>query len=103
MPSSQSISVQQTIFKAHYAPVAIYYCHESQIERHFPRFIQTLGDGVVGLAATFGAKGVLTTLAISSPTNVLVVTMTKSQTLPKGKHKKPDLAYEHLQKFLFDA
>jgi len=94
MAASDNI-VKQTIFKAHHPPFRIISCQESQLPIQLPSFLLSV-DGVVGLAAIYGTKCRMTSIAIASATKVLVITFSN----PKGRSKGANISHRELLRSL---
>lgn len=106
--SESSFRILPDIFSFEHPEVHVTYCLEDQLESALPAFEKSIEEGVIGLAPVYDEKCRLTTLAMASDTQVLIIALCAETSLSfkvKSKKNRPQLPKhrELLQAFLCDA
>ncbi|PCH42406.1 nucleoside triphosphate hydrolase protein [Wolfiporia cocos MD-104 SS10] len=82
------VLISQSLFRAQYDPFVVTSVNESELTVDcVASFLQTATKGGLGIASSHGPKGVLTFLAVSTPTNCLYIRMAAPSTKSKDKKK----------------
>lgn len=83
-----NFNIQRDIFKKIHANPRVQVIHESQLTPAiFDEFLATVVNNIVGLAPAYGSKCALIRLAISSPSNVLVVCLSSKRKMSRRSKK----------------
>lgn len=83
--AEESFTMKQEIFRQPHAPIRVDVYHENTLTRPVVKgFLETIVDGVVGVAPAYGPACVLVAIALSSNSRVLLVHLSK---LKKTDHK----------------
>ncbi|KAF8969177.1 P-loop containing nucleoside triphosphate hydrolase protein [Flammula alnicola] len=99
--ASSPLTIRQDIFKSAHPDIFVTRCHENGIHKSLPTFLQSVQDNVIGLAPIYGSKCRLTSLAISSKTQVLVVTISANcKPSPKANELQVSAPRDSLRRVL---
>ena len=86
--TSDTITLDPDIFKGTFPPILVSCIHENILSTDptvLSHFLATAEDSAIGLAPIYGSKCVLTTLAISTPSQVLVIHLGATKVKRYGK------------------
>lgn len=96
-------TLQQTIFKSFHKPIHVTQLNESELtESQASEFLRTTHGDVYGIAASYGPRLVLTSVAFSTSTRVLYIKMTAPRKGTKGKSKTQPAALTRSRDILRD-
>lgn len=84
-----TFQLKQTLYKAPHPPVHFVQFTEAELSEDLvDSFLQTAVGDTFGVAATYGARGVLTSVAFATPSRGVFVQMAKPGSKAKSKSKK---------------
>lgn len=92
--ASETFALRSDIFRATSPSILVSCVHENVLAADpsiLSRLLATTEDGAIGLAPIYGPRCVLTTLALSTPSHVLVVRLGAAKAKKQGK-KRPKRA-----------
>ncbi|CCM01391.1 uncharacterized protein FIBRA_03442 [Fibroporia radiculosa] len=85
----RTFRLKQTIYKAPHPPVDFVQLNEAELSEDFvDTFLQTAVGDTFGVAAAYGSKGILTSIAFATPSRGVFVQMPKPGSNAKAKSKK---------------
>jgi hypothetical protein len=95
----------QTIFVENFPPISVTSIHEDALKRTIlNNFLESIVDGRIGVAPAFGRQRVLSEIALSSSSQVLVVRLSKgrsNQPAPIGRKNPPKKGRDLLRSAIF--
>ncbi|KAF8071841.1 hypothetical protein FPV67DRAFT_901219 [Lyophyllum atratum] len=99
----KSFQAQPDIFKAPHHPFQVEVWHENALTKAtLDSFLNTVSDGIIGMAPAYGVKCALTSLALSSQTHVLFIRLSTSKASHRSRKQKDSIGRAFLQELLLD-
>ncbi|KAH9481598.1 ATP-dependent helicase upf1 [Psilocybe cubensis] len=80
--------VKQKLSSEHDTEICVTSCHELDVHENLPKFMKSVQENTIGLAAAYDQKCRVLRLALSSPTEALVVTLVAKHDRWNGMRKQ---------------
>ncbi|KAF8907303.1 P-loop containing nucleoside triphosphate hydrolase protein, partial [Gymnopilus junonius] len=106
MPTSTELFIKQNVFREYNGrEIRVILLREDGLAQSMPSFLESIQNNITGLAPVYGSKCRMTHLAISSMTQVLIISLSShtKNTGKKGNKKNRETAVPMLEKFLHDS